>query len=152
MTSAPNPVTASKRGRNKEVGDVDIIVGQRIRLRRTVLQLSLPVLAGKIGVAQQQLQKYETGQNRVSASRLHDLAIALKIPVGWFFQDVPAGSLATLDMMANAAQPPSALAPSNAAPSDVVALLTYYESIRDPGAKDLLLAMARLLSRLAAGE
>jgi hypothetical protein len=152
MASGPKPAVASKRGRNKEVGEVDAIVGQRIRLRRTVLQLSLSALAKKIGVAQQQLHKYEIGQNRVSASRLHDLSVALKIPVGWFFQNVPPGTLATLGEMVSSTRISSNVTPSQNARSDVVALLTCYEDIRHPGAKELLLAIARLLSQLTNPE
>jgi transcriptional regulator with XRE-family HTH domain len=51
------------------------------------LGLSQTALAQSVGVSCQQVQKYENGQNRISASRLHGLAIALGLPVGAFFPD-----------------------------------------------------------------
>lgn len=64
---------------------VDLHVGGRIRLRRKALQLSQTQLANMVGLTFQQVQKYETGANRVSASKLHDIAKALKTPIPWFF-------------------------------------------------------------------
>lgn len=68
---------------------VDLHVGQRIRLRRQLLNLSQMVLAGKLGLTFQQMQKYEHGQNRVSASRLWDMSQVLGVDVNYFFQDMP---------------------------------------------------------------
>lgn len=68
---------------------VDIHVGSRLRLARTFRKLSQSALAKSIGVTFQQVQKYETGANRVSASRLVELAAALEIDVAFFFQDLP---------------------------------------------------------------
>lgn len=63
----------------------DAWVGARIALRRAALGLSQTDLARRIGVSFQQLQKYENGSNRISASRLHRIALALGAPVGDFF-------------------------------------------------------------------
>lgn len=62
-------------------------MGARISARRQALGLSQAALAGRIGVSFQQLQKYESGANRISASRLHHLARALGAPVALFFPD-----------------------------------------------------------------
>lgn len=64
---------------------VDVHVGNRIRQRRKRAGLSQQALAATIGVTFQQLQKYEHGTNRVSASRLFDIAKALNVDVGYFF-------------------------------------------------------------------
>lgn len=64
---------------------VDIHVGKKIRHRRWLLQITQQQLAHKVGVKFQQIQKYETGANRVSASRLWDIAHALDCPVSQFF-------------------------------------------------------------------
>lgn len=81
-----------------ETGDPDPIdthVGGRLRLRRTLMGLSQTELARAVGLTFQQVQKYESGANRVSASRLYHIAEALDIPVSFFFDDVPrAGGLA----------------------------------------------------------
>lgn len=68
--------------------DVDIYVGARIGLRRSALGLSQTALAQQLGVSFQQVQKYETGQNRISASRLHHTATALGTSVETFFPPV----------------------------------------------------------------
>ncbi len=75
IRDAPNPV--------------DVHVGGRIKLRRTLLGLSQERLGDALGLTFQQVQKYERGANRVSASRLHDMARALGVPIGYFFDDLP---------------------------------------------------------------
>ena len=65
---------------------VDAHVGNRIRTRRKMRGLGQVALAQRIGVTFQQIQKYEMGANRVSASKLYDIARALQTPVAWFFE------------------------------------------------------------------
>ena len=65
---------------------VDVHVGQRVRQRRWMIGMTQQQLANKVGIKFQQIQKYETGSNRVSASRLWDIAAALSVPVGFFFE------------------------------------------------------------------
>jgi transcriptional regulator with XRE-family HTH domain len=65
---------------------VDIHVGARIRMRRKSLGLSQTQLADSVGITFQQLQKYERGANRVSASKLYGMAVTLQTSVSWFFQ------------------------------------------------------------------
>ncbi len=74
----------------KEYGPdpVDVHVGKRLRLRRTLAGLSQEQLAGAVGVTFQQIQKYERGSNRISASRLYDVARVLGAEIGFFFEDI----------------------------------------------------------------
>jgi transcriptional regulator with XRE-family HTH domain len=65
---------------------VDSHVGQRIRQRRWMSGMTQQQLAEKVGIKFQQIQKYETGMNRVSASRLFDVAQALDVPISFFFE------------------------------------------------------------------
>ena len=67
---------------------IDIHVGKRIKLRRSLLHISQEQLAGDIGVTFQQVQKYESGHNRVSASRLFDISRVLNCPIAYFFEDI----------------------------------------------------------------
>lgn len=83
------------RGRGRQAGTrgggpdpIDIHVGKRIKLRRTLLHISQEQLAGDIGVTFQQVQKYESGHNRVSASRLFDISRVLNCPISYFFEDI----------------------------------------------------------------
>ncbi len=73
---------------------VDVHVGSRIRLRRTLMGMSQTALADSVGLTFQQIQKYEKGGNRVSASRLWQFGQVLDVPVSFFFDDMPAGILA----------------------------------------------------------
>jgi len=68
---------------------IDIHVGARVRLRRTLLGMSQEKLGEALGLTFQQVQKYERGVNRIGASRLFDLARVLDVPIGFFFDDMP---------------------------------------------------------------
>lgn len=68
---------------------VDEHIGQRMQLRRVMMGMSQKDLAKKCGVTFQQIQKYETAGNRVSAARLFDLSAALEAPVSFFFAGLP---------------------------------------------------------------
>jgi transcriptional regulator with XRE-family HTH domain len=76
-------------GRRDRPHEVDVHVGQRLRMRRTLLGLSQGELARSVGLTFQQIQKYERGVNRIGASRLAEFAIALDVPPGWFFEELP---------------------------------------------------------------
>jgi len=78
-------------GNDKEskASAIDVHVGTRIRLRRTLLGLSQERLGEALGLTFQQVQKYERGTNRVGASRLFDLSRVLDVPISFFFDDLP---------------------------------------------------------------
>lgn len=78
------------RGRtpNGQPNPIDIHVGYRIRLRRTLLGLSQEKLASLLGLTFQQVQKYEKGLNRVGASRLWDISKVLETPISFFYEDM----------------------------------------------------------------
>lgn len=79
----------SGRSRGGKPNPVDVHVGSRVRLRRTLLGLSQEKLANALGLTFQQVQKYERGANRVGASRLFQLSRVLDVPVSFFFDDMP---------------------------------------------------------------
>ena len=66
--------------------DIDLHVGKRLRRRRRLLGLTQHQLAESVGIRFQQIQKYECGANRVSASRLFELAESLDVPVQYFYE------------------------------------------------------------------
>ena len=68
---------------------IDEHIGQRLQLRRVMLGLSQKDLANACGVSFQQIQKYETAGNRISASRLFELSTVLETPVSFFFRGLP---------------------------------------------------------------
>ncbi|WP_135212959.1 helix-turn-helix domain-containing protein [Vitreimonas flagellata] len=71
---------------------IDLHVGKRLRRRRRLLGLTQQQLAESIGIRFQQIQKYECGANRVTASRLYELAVALNVPVNYFFEGLQAAA------------------------------------------------------------
>ena len=68
--------------------EVDRLVGDRIRRRRILMGLTQDQLGESLGISYQQIQKYETGANRVSAGRLYLIATRLDVSPGWFFDPV----------------------------------------------------------------
>ena len=77
----------------KRVNEIDIEVGIRLKARRIMLGLSRSNLSKKIGVTHQQIQKYESGTNRISAGNLWYIAKALNVPVDFFYkEELPQGS------------------------------------------------------------
>jgi transcriptional regulator with XRE-family HTH domain len=75
--------------RESRPSPIDVHVGSRIRLRRTLLGMSQERLGESLGLTFQQVQKYERGVNRVGASRLFDLSRVLDVPISFFFDDMP---------------------------------------------------------------
>ena len=105
----------------------DTHVGQRVRMRRLMLGMSQSNVADALGVTFQQLQKYEKGVNRISASRLQHISQILQVPVPFFFDRVPGQSggaveIADSDLYVN----------DFLATSDGLALVKAFTRIPDP--------------------
>ncbi len=67
---------------------VDVHVGQRIRQRRWFRGMTQLELGERVGIRFQQIQKYEAGKNRISASRMWDIAAAMELPMSYFFEGI----------------------------------------------------------------
>ena len=94
-------IKVSKRSRTEDgnPNPVDVYVGKRIRLRRTILKYSQQQLAMRLGLTFQQIQKYEKGSNRVGASRLWDISRVLRVPMDFFFEDMDSATAEQSPMM-----------------------------------------------------
>jgi transcriptional regulator with XRE-family HTH domain len=125
--------------KDHEAHPIDIYVGGRMRLRRIQLGLSQGALASKIGVSFQAVQKYESGDIRISASRLYDVAQVLEVSPAFFFEGYPDGIVAK-----NIAEEAS---PANETFNrrEVMSLIRGYYGIRDP---QLQADILRLISKL----
>ena len=99
---------------------VDVHVGSRIRLRRTLLGMSQTALAESVGLTFQQIQKYEKGGNRVSASRLWQFGQVLDVPVSFFFDDMPS------ELLAERGHPGAS---SNSGDSEATGVMTRRETL-----------------------
>lgn len=130
--------TRQPRTRNpRTVTAIDAHVSRRLRELRTMRGIAQQALAGHLGVTFQQLQKYETGVNRISVSRLYQLAGVLNVPITWFYDglDVPRENEA-------AASKPPKLARD---PEFARLVRTYYQ-IKNAAARRRLREMASILA------
>lgn len=113
--------TASDKADSKP-HPIDVHVGHRIRIRRTLVGLTQSQLATSVGLTFQQIQKYEKGANRVSASKLYEISHVLDVPVSFFFDDLPPSRLG--------AQRPYAEPPASTMPPDVLDKRETLEQLR----------------------
>lgn len=121
---------------------VDIYVGARIRARRIYIGVSQQSLAAKLGLTFQQIQKYENGSNRISASRLKAVADALGVAPEYFFPSLDGG-----------ADPPSEAErhwQQRFGDPEALELVRYYYAIRDPDLRERLLELMKAAA--AAGK
>jgi transcriptional regulator with XRE-family HTH domain len=88
MNQVISKMPARATGGRSRALDVDHFVSLRIRQRRIMLGLTQQQMAELIGVTYQQAHKYETGINRISAGRLYQIAQALGVDIGYFFEDI----------------------------------------------------------------
>ena len=89
MNQSTNPPKYGRKGSpDGKPRPVDVHVGSRVRLRRTMLGMSQEKLGKAINLTFQQVQKYERGANRIGASRLFELSKVLDVPVSFFFDDM----------------------------------------------------------------
>nr|WP_281378849.1 helix-turn-helix transcriptional regulator [Azospirillum oleiclasticum] len=128
-----------KRGREKKEGlnEVDVFVGQRLRELRMLAGLSQSDVAAALGLTFQQLQKYERGFNRVSASRLFKLAQFFRVPVSVFFDG--------LDERARDAASGAPQADENETTlrsREALMLARYFQNIRDPQVRGAIRELA----------
>jgi transcriptional regulator with XRE-family HTH domain len=154
----PEPSSGRESGRPNPV---DAHVGARVRLRRTLLGLSQEKLGAQLGLTFQQVQKYEHGANRISASRLHALSTILDVPVSFFFDDldpnaVPLGlggdpvvSEDTEGASAATRRPPE-LDPL--AKRETVDLVRAYYQIVDPAVRKRIFELAKAAALVSTAE
>lgn len=122
---------------------VDEYVGKRVRQRRWMVGLSQQQLGEAVGIKFQQIQKYETGMNRVSASRLWDIAAVLDVPVTFFFDGYEGASLSKDSVQAKAGGQGDFLADKEA-----LDLVRSYYAIPETQRRKLF-DLARVLSEAA---
>ena len=125
------------------INPTDKYVGSRLRMRRLMLDMSQTNIADALGLTFQQVQKYERGSNRISASRLQHLSQILQVPVPFFFEGAPAASAGPAAQAP--AEGPSYVA-NFLATSEGLDLVKAFVSIEDP---ELRRAIVRLVQALA---
>ncbi len=118
---------------------IDRQVGVRMRMRRLMLDMSQQKLAAGLGVSFQQVQKYEKGDNRIGAGRLHQLAEILHVPVSFFFEDFSATGKKQAAL-------PSYIS-DFLATADGVALTRAFMSIRDARQRRSIVILVEAMAR-----
>jgi len=125
---------------------VDVHVGRRLRLKRTIQGMSQDALGKQIGVTFQQIQKYERGINRMGASRLYDFAKALGVPVSYFFDGFTDYAVDSADALIAAENAPPAFEHDAANSRETFEVMRAYYRIKNPALRkrvvDLIKAMA----------
>ncbi|MBT5264008.1 MAG: helix-turn-helix domain-containing protein [Rhodospirillaceae bacterium] len=145
-------------GRTASIGKpnpIDVHVGVRIRLRRTLMGLSQEKLGDALGLTFQQIQKYERGANRVGSSRLFDLSRVLEVPVSYFFDDMPGevSSQSPGQLYADRRDPnPYDVAADPMARRETLELVRAYYGITDVEARRKFYELARALASTMSGE
>jgi transcriptional regulator with XRE-family HTH domain len=124
---------------------VDVHVGKRVRHRRWMVGMTQQQLAEKVGIKFQQIQKYETGMNRVSASRLWDIAEALSVSVSYFFEGMEGSDIVASDKDAKGSDLPNDIL----ADKEALELIRSYYAIPE-NQRRRLFELARVLSDAAA--
>ena len=127
---------------------IDVHVGSRIRLRRTLLGMSQERLAEAIGLTFQQVQKYERGANRIGSSRLFDLARVLDVPVSYFFEDMSADTAARTPSRIKGLgeAKPGSLEPDPMVKRETLELVRAYYRIGDPAIRKRLFELTKSLA------
>jgi transcriptional regulator with XRE-family HTH domain len=120
---------------------VDAHVGNRVRLRRQLIGMSQEKLGELLGITFQQVQKYEKGSNRVSASRLHMMSKVLNVPIQFFFEGLqePAGSSGFREGQNDTA-------PDVCATPEGVQLAKIMADIGNPAHRKLLVSIAKAVA------
>lgn len=123
---------------NRSPGAIDIEVGKRIRACRRQCRFTLPRLAQCIGITAQQLQKYEKGVNRVTASKLVEIATVLQVEVGAFFDRICPAEPSNDNLAAS---------PAFEFTHEALQMTTAFMSIAEPALRIALLELVRAVAR-----
>jgi transcriptional regulator with XRE-family HTH domain len=134
-----------RRRRSENPDPVDIHVGARMRMRRTLLGLSQEKLGDALGLTFQQVQKYERGANRIGASRLHQLSKVLGVPVAYFFEELAAeghGAPAEPHALEEASGDHDAMTRR-----ETLELVRAYYRVRDPSVRRRVFELIKTLAK-----
>jgi transcriptional regulator with XRE-family HTH domain len=127
---------------------IDVHVGLQVRLRRKELKISQEKLAETLGLTFQQVQKYERGTNRISASKLYEIARSLRVSIAWFFEGLS-------DPLEGRVKGTGADAPSAQSflmTPEGIDLANLFPKIEQPRVRRRLVDLVRSLTEATAGE
>jgi transcriptional regulator with XRE-family HTH domain len=139
VTKSADDNGGARYGRGTGVPNpVDVHVGARVRTRRLLIGMNQETLARALGLTFQQVQKYEGGANRVSASRLSQIAEILGVPISYFFNDLePEGAEPSLSEVASR---------ERLHRPETIDLIRSYYAIADPEIRRQFLEMVKAVA------
>ena len=129
---------------------VDIHVGARVRLRRTLLGMSQEKLGNALGLTFQQVQKYERGANRIGSSRLFQLSKILDVPVSFFFDEMTTDTTKKADGMAEGNR--QVFEVDKLSRRETLELVRAYYKITDPSVRKKIFEMVKAVGSSAIGS
>jgi len=149
------PRGGGRTGRRKKrlppgvANPIDIHVGNRVRLRRTLLGLSQEKLGDEVGLTFQQIQKYERGANRIGASRLFQFSRILDVSISYFFEELPSEIRSHEGQMnwGLSYEKQAELAPNPMARRETLELVRAYYRIADPAVRARLFDLTKILAK-----
>ncbi len=125
---------------------IDVHVGARLRLRRTLLGMTQTSLGDALGLTFQQVQKYERGANRIGASRLFHLSQILDVPIQFFFDDMPPAVAASSPAQGGGrAKKPPSYEPDPMATRETLGLVRAYYKIEDANVRNRLRELTKAM-------
>jgi transcriptional regulator with XRE-family HTH domain len=145
----PSEEILERGEREHRPSPIDVHVGSRVRLRRTLLGMSQEKLGEALGLTFQQVQKYERGVNRIGASRLFDLARVLDVPIGFFFDDMPdamGGGANTRSRTAGFAEAQDGFEDDTLHRRETLELVRAYYRITDPAVRKRVFELIKSLT------
>lgn len=130
---------------DKKPHPIDVHVGGRVRLRRTMLGMSQDRLADSLGLTFQQIQKYEKGVNRIGASRVFEISRVLGVPIQFFFDDFDVNTGRSYGFAEQGPDDGMAMMELLNTPEGVQ-LCKHFASIKDPKIRKRVLELVKSLS------
>ncbi len=119
----------------RKSSDIDVLVGRRIRLRRSLLGKTQADLAAQCFLSPQQVHKYERGESKMTSARLDQFGKALRVPISWFFDDFEDQASWSDEILEFLSSPQNAR------------LLVLFDQIKDPKLQQIVLGVAEQLAK-----
>ena len=156
MTKTSKPVRRGRRARRDGPHPVDVHVGSRVRMRRTLLGMSQEKLGEALGLTFQQVQKYERGANRMGSSRLFEISRIFDVPISFFFEDMTpetASATSVVQPGQPATQFPAVeFKPSPLTKRETLELVRAYYRITDPGVRESVFELTKVMGNADHGR
>ena len=135
---------------------IDMHVGKRVRFRRTLLGMSQEQLGPELNITFQQVQKYERGANRISASRLWDISQILDVPISYFFDDMSENTMRSSPRWVSRGDVMDAMTSQPLkdpmARRETLELVRAYYTIEKPAVRKRIAEMVKSIATTLAGE